>query len=54
MNSGKTALDWASKWNQSGDLPFSNVVNGKNCCSINSGQWDCGTNVSWYSMTVLN
>ena len=54
MDSGKTALDWASKWNQSGDLPFSNVVNGKNCCSINSGQWDCGTNVSWYSMTELN
>jgi hypothetical protein len=53
MDSGKSALDWGSKWNQSGDLPVSNV-NSNNCCSINSGQWDCGTNVKWSTVDILN
>lgn len=54
MNPSKTALDWGSKWNQSGDLPVSNIVNGKNCCAIKTGQWDCGTNVTWSTVEKLN
>ena len=44
MNPNNTALDWSAKWNQSGDLTWDGS---KNLCTINNGQWDCGTNVSW-------
>lgn len=44
MNPANTTDDWNSKWNQSGDLSFDQK---KNLCTINSGQWDCGTNVTW-------
>lgn len=54
MDSAKDALDWDSKWNQSGDLNSSEIVGGKNCCTINAGQWDCGTNVSWSTISQLN
>ena len=49
MDSGKTALDWGSKWNQSGDLACTNMTNSpyNRCCAINSGQWECGSNVTW-------
>ena len=54
MNPSATANNWNNKWNQSGDLPCSNIVNGKNCCAINNGQWDCGTSVTWSTVTKLN
>ena len=45
MNSANTTkLDWSNKWNQSGDLSFDQK---KNLCTINNGQWDCGSNVVW-------
>ena len=45
MNPSNTSnLDWGQKWNQSGDLSFDQK---KNLCTINSGQWDCGSNVTW-------
>ena len=49
MDSGKTALDWGSKWNQSGDLACTKMTNSpyNRCCAINNGQWDCGSNVTW-------
>ena len=47
MNPSATANNWNNKWNQSGDLFFTTIGNGKNVCSINNGQWDCGTNVTW-------
>ena len=49
MNPSKSALDWASKWNQTGDLACSKMTLSpyNRCCAINSGQWDCGTNVTW-------
>ena len=49
MDSGKTALDWGSKWNQSGDLLCTKMTNSpyNRCCAINNGQWDCGTSVTW-------
>ena len=43
-NANTTKLDWSNKWNQSGDLSFDQI---KNLCTINSGQWDCGENVTW-------
>ena len=43
-NANTTKLDWSNRWNQSGDLSFDQK---KNLCTINSGQWDCGTNVTW-------
>lgn len=55
MNSANTSkLDWSNKWNQSGDLDCKQIVNGNNCCSINSGQWDCGSKVNWSKLTKLN
>lgn len=55
MNSANTStLDWSNRWNQSGDLDCKQIVNGNNCCSINSGQWDCGSNVTWSTLTKLN
>ena len=47
MNPGTAAnnFDNGTKWDQTGDLTIPN--NGKNQCSINSGQWDCGENVTW-------
>lgn len=49
MDSNKSALDWGSKWNQSGDLACTKMTNSpyNRCCAINNGQWDCGTNVTW-------
>lgn len=44
MNPASQTLDWGNKWNQSGDLSFDQK---KNLCTINSGQWDCGSNVTW-------
>ena len=45
MNGGNNTNDWNNKWNQTGNL---NVPSdGKIVCSINSGQWDCGNNVTW-------
>lgn len=44
LNPANTTNNWSNKWNQTGDLSY----DGKNnCCSINSGQWDCGMNVKW-------
>ena len=54
MNPSNTTNDWSSKWNQSGDLACTNITGGKNCCAINAGQWDCGTNVTWSTLTRLN
>ena len=44
MNPSSSTNDWNNKWNQTGDLTWDGS---KNLCSINSGQWDCGTNVTW-------
>lgn len=45
MNPANNNNNWDNKWNQTGDL---NVPSDeKIVCSINSGQWDCGTNVTW-------
>ena len=44
MNPSTSTNNWDNKWNQTGDLKY----DGKNnCCAINSGEWDCGLNVSW-------
>ena len=44
MNPSNSTNDWKNKWNQTGNLSY----DGKNnCCSINSGQWDCEMNVKW-------
>ncbi len=51
MDPAKTALDWNSKWNQSGDLLLSKYTGSVNLCTVNNGQWDCGTNVTWGSYT---
>ena len=54
MDPGNTANNWNTKWNQSGDLPCTKMTNSpyNRCCAINSGQWDCGLNVTW--KTTLN
>ncbi len=39
----KTAVDWASAWNQTADLT---VQSGSNCFSVNSGEWT-GANGTW-------
>ena len=45
MNPSANDNNWNNKWNQTGDL---NVPSDENIvCSINSGQWDCGNNVTW-------
>jgi len=44
MNPSTSTNDWNNRWNQSGDLTWDGS---KNLCTINSGQWDCGTNVTW-------
>ena len=45
MNPSANDNNWNNKWNQTGDL---NVpLDEKIVCSINSGQWDCGENVTW-------
>ena len=45
MNPNVSDNNWDNKWNQTGNL---NVPSdGKIVCSINSGQWDCGNNVTW-------
>ena len=45
MNPSANDNNWNNKWNQTGDL---NVPSDeKIVCSINSGQWDCGNNVTW-------
>ena len=54
MNPASQTLDWSNKWNQSGDLECSNITSGKNSCAINNGQWDCGSNVTWTTITQLN
>lgn len=54
MNPASQTLDWSNKWNQSGDLDSNQIVTGKNCCAINAGQWDCGSNVTWSTVTKLN
>ena len=50
MNSAKSKLEWDSKWNQTGDLDI-NKFSANNCCAINSGQWDCGSNVTYSTYT---
>ena len=45
MNPNAAANNWNNKWNQTGDLEI--PTNGTNKCAINSGQWDCGENVTW-------
>lgn len=45
MNGNTSENNWNNKWNQTGNLDI--PTNGKIVCSINSGQWDCGTNVTW-------
>ena len=55
MNAGNTSgLDWGNKWNQTGDLASQNIIDGNNCCAINNGLWDCGTNVQWSNVAKLN
>ena len=54
MNPASQTLDWSNKWNQSGDLDSGQIVSGKNCCAINAGQWDCGSNVTWSKVNRLN
>lgn len=54
MNPASQTLDWSNKWNQSGDLDSNQIVTGKNCCAINDGQWDCGSNVTWSTVNRLN
>ena len=44
MNPATTTNDWSSKWNQTGDLTYDGV---NNLCTVKSGQWDCGMNVTW-------
>lgn len=45
MNPSANDNNWNNKWNQTGDL---NVPSDeKIVCSIKSGQWDCGNNVTW-------
>lgn len=48
MNPGTTENNWGARWNQSGDLTW-NLT--KNACAINDGQWDCGQNVTWSTIT---
>ncbi len=48
MNPSSSTNSWDTKWNQSGDLVYDGT---KNLCTINSGQWDCGTNVTWSVFT---
>ncbi len=52
MNPSTTANNWSNKWNQTGDLKVQ--TNGNNCCAINAGQWDCGTNVTWSKFTCAH
>ena len=49
MDAAKSALDWGSKWNQSGDLACTKMTSSpyNRCCAINNGQWDCGSSVTW-------
>ena len=49
MDPDKTALDWASKWNQTGDLSTTQLTtNGNYCCKIpTQNDWNVGTNVTW-------
>ena len=54
MNPSSQTNNWNNKWNQSGDLDSGQIVNGKNCCAIKAGQWDCGNNVTWSTVTKLN
>ena len=54
MNPSSQTNNWDNKWNQSGDLDSNEIVNGKNCCAIKAGQWDCGSNVTWSTVTKLN
>lgn len=54
MNPSSQTNNWDNKWNQSADLDSNVIVNGKNCCAIKAGQWDCGSNVTWSTVTKLN
>ena len=55
MNPANNTNDWNNKWNQTGDLLSSKILTDKNnCCAINSGQWDAGSNVTWSKITQLN
>ena len=45
MNPGTTENNWDNKWNQTGNLTV--LYNGYNLCTINDGEWDCGSNVTW-------
>ena len=44
MNPATTENKDDNCWNNSDPLT---IPDGKNCCSINDGEWSCGTNVSW-------
>ena len=49
MTPHNSTNDWAQKWNQSSDLTWDGT---NNLCTIKSGEWDCGTNVTWTSKSV--
>ena len=49
MNPANSTNNWNNKWNQTGDLTYNGT---NNLCTIKSGQWDCGTNVTWSSYTA--
>ena len=54
MNPAADTLDWSNRWNQTGDLEW--PASGKDLCTINSGKWDCGQEVTWstYSAPKYN
>lgn len=49
MNGGASANNWNNKWNQTGDITENSGSH--NCVTINSGQWDCGSNYTWSTYT---
>ena len=52
MNPSTSENNWNNKWNQTGDLQVQ--TDGTNCCAINDGQWDCGSNVTWSTFTCAH
>ena len=54
MNPSAAANNWDNRWNQTGDIVISTTFNGKNCISINAGQWNCGSNFTTSTITVDN
>ena len=52
MNPSTTDNNWNNKYNQTGDLTIPS--DGTNLCTINEGQWDCGTNLVWSTYTHVH